>query len=586
MRLIYNYTQGLLICFKSFSLMKRILFLLTTISVFIYAFPAETDAQSLPVTSHVLNDYYRTMQLAGEVDSNISFTVRPLSSSALKSSDVFDADSTLKSDHRIETQPVSFDKGLGLFRILPLSWEQQFNSNHPYGWNDGAMIPARGYQTLISGGFYLKLGVLSIQFQPEFVYAANPAFNGFASGHSNNDLVEYYSYHSFIDNPERFGNGTYSKAFWGQSSIRLTFGSFSVGLSNENLWWGPGIRNALILSDNAPGFKHLTINTVRPVKSVIGYFEGQIIFGRLDGTRYPPLSITQLSDGTNLFVPKDPDWRYFTGFNLNYHPKWIAGLTLGLTRTFDAYRHDVKGFSGYIPFFVPYSKQATAGGNGDPFPRDQYTSFYGRWLFKKAQAELYFEYGLNDNSYNLRDFIGSPDHSRAYVFGLRKLFPVNGSSGQHILFSGEITQLSQSPDRFVRNAGGWYVHGQVRDGQTNEGQVLGAGTGSGGNLQSIEISWVSGLKKFGISFDRYEHDIDFYQDYFPDMNGNSRKWVDFALGLQGNWSYKNLIFDATLQTIKSFNYEWVLNNYVPSQYYVPNNTAYNLHAKLGATLRF
>lgn len=566
--------------------MKRILFLLTIISAFIYAFPAEIDAQSLPVTSHVLNDYYRVMQLTGKVDSNISLAVRPLTFSALKSSDVFDPDSAKKSAHWIEAQPVLFDKGRGQFRLLPLNWQQQFNSNHPYGWNDGAMIPAKAYQTLVSGGFYLKHGILSVQFQPEFVYAANPVFNGFASGHSDDELVTYYAYHNLIDNPERFGNGPYSKVFWGQSSIRLTFGSFSVGLSNENLWWGPGIRNALILSDNAPGFKHLTINTVRPVKSPIGYFEGQVIFGRLDGTHYSPLLVTQLADGTNLFIPKDPDWRYFTGFNINYHPKWIPGLTLGLTRTFDAYYHDVKGFSGYFPFFEPYSKAATKGANGDPFPRDQYTSFYARWLFKKVQAEIYFEYGLNDNSYNLRDFVGSPDHSRAYIFGLRKLFNINGSSGQHILFSGEITQLSQSADRFVRQAGGWYVHSQITAGQTNEGQVLGAGTGSGGNLQSIEISWISGLKKLGISLERYEHDVDFYQAHFPDINGNSREWVDFAFGLQGNWGYKNLIFNATLQTIKSFNYEWILKDYVPSQYYVPHNTVYNLHAELGMTFRF
>jgi hypothetical protein len=566
--------------------MKRILFLLAIIGAFIYAFPAETDAQDLPVTLHLLNDYYRTMQLKGEVDSNISFTVRPLTSSALARSDVFDPDRTMKSAHWIEAQPVLFDKGRGQFKILPLTWQQQFNSDHPYGWNDGAMIPAKGYQTLVSGGFYLKHGVLSIQFQPEFVYAANPAFNGFASGRSDTELQEYYTYHNWIDNPERFGNGPCSKIFWGQSSIRLTFGSFSVGLSNENLWWGPGIRNSLILSDNAPGFKHFTINTVRPVKSAIGCFEGQIIFGRLDGTRYPPLPVTQLTDGENLFIPKDPSWRYFTGFNINYHPKWIPGLTLGFTRTFDAYYHDVKGFSGYIPFFVPYSKQATAGGNGDPFPRDQYTSFYARWLFKKVQAELYFEYGLNDNSFNLRDFIGSPDHSRAYIFGLRKLFPVNGLSDQDILFSGEITQLSQSPDRYIRNADGWYIHNQVKQGQTNEGQVLGAGTGSGGNLQSIEISWVSGFKKIGISLERYERDVDFYQNYFSDMNGNSRKWVDFALGLQGNWGYKNLIFNASLQTIKSLNYEWILKDYVPSQYYVPHNTVYNLHTELGMTFRF
>jgi len=573
--------------------MKKIFFILSIV-LGVTCISGKVRAQSIPVGTPVLDDYYRRMQLLGKVDSNLSFTVRPIfPGSTSELHDVYDPDSTFKHDYWKATGPVSFANGLGVFQILPLTWQQQFNSDHPYGWNDEAIIPAKGYQTMISGGLYIKFGPLSIQLRPEYVYAANPDFSGYASGHTGQDLKTYYYYHNLIDNPERYGNSPYSKAFWGQSSIRLTFGSISIGLSNESLWWGPGIRNALILSDNAPGFKHLILNTVRPIKTGIGYFEGQVIAGRLDASAFPPLAVTALPDGTNLYVPKENDWRYFSGFNINYHPKWIPGLTFGLTRTFDAYYKDVKsngGFKAYVPFFFPYSKQADVGGTdsgiGDPFPRDQYTSFYARLLFTKAQAEIYFEYGLNDNSYNLSDFIGSPDHSRAYIFGLRKMLSINGYKDQHILFSGEITQLSQSSDRLVRDAGGWYIHGQVRQGQTNEGQVLGAGTGSGGNLQSMDISWVSGLKKLGIGIERYEHDVDFYEAYFPDINGNSRNWVDFAFALQGEWNYKNLIFNAKLQEIKSLNYEWILKDYNPGQYYIPNNDVYNFHGELGITFRF
>ncbi|MEN0053984.1 MAG: capsule assembly Wzi family protein [Mucilaginibacter sp.] len=567
--------------------MKRIFLALYITCIVILLLPGRTVAQSLPVGTPVLEDYYRRMQLLGKVDSSLSFTSRPIfpgSNSSIH--DVYDPDSTLKRDHWVSTRPVNFDHGRGSFQILPLTWQQQFNSNHPYGWNDGPMIPAKGYQTLVSGGFFFKYGPLSIQLRPEFVYAANNNFNGFASGHDGIDLVTYYTYFSKIDWPERYGAGAYNKAFWGQSSIRLTFGPVSFGLSNENLWWGPGIRNALILSDNAPGFKHLTINTVHPIKTYIGSFEGQVIAGRLDGSGFPPLLITTLPDGTNLsaLAPQRDDWRYFTGFNINYHPKWINGLTLGLTRTFNAYHDDVKGLSGYIPFFVPYQKVNT--NDGDPFPRDQYTSLYARWLFNKAQAEVYFEYGLNDNSYDIRDFLGSPDHSRAYIFGIRKMLPFSAKPDQRILFSAEITQLSQTPDRLVRDAGSWYFHGGVTPGHTNQGQILGAGIGGGGNLQSMDVSWVSGLKKIGIGLERYEHMVDFSNQSFPDINGNNRKWVDFAFSLNGEWNYKNLIFNAKVQEIKSLNYEWILKDYDPGQYYIPYNNVYNLHAELGVTFRF
>jgi len=242
-----------------------------------------------------------------------------------------------------------------------------------------------------------------------------------------------------------------------------------------------------------------------------------------------------------------------------------------------------------VPFFIPYSKVSTTGmdaGIGDPFARDQLTSMYARWLFTKAQAELYFEYGLNDNSYNLTDFIGSPQHSRAYIVGIRKLLPIAGNNNQHILFGAEITQLSEAVDQLVRWAGGWYVHSEVRQGQTNLGQMLGAGTGSGGNLQSVELSWVSGLKKIGLQFDRYEHVVDFSETALPDINNNSRKWVDFALSMRGECSYKNFLFNAKLEEIKSLNYEWILKDYTPNQYYIPHNTVYNLHGELGITYRF
>ncbi len=570
--------------------MKKIFRVLKTVLVFTgWLFTTKVQAQSLPVGTPVLDDYYRRMQLLGKVDSNVSFTVRPLLSEAeLNTQNLFDPDSILKQDHWIGSSSVSFGKGKGFFQILPLTWQQQYNSDHPYGWNDGAMIPAKGYQTVFSGGFFFKYGPLSIQLRPEYVYATNPSFNGYDSGHTGQDLTNYYAFHNLVDWPERYGNSSYSKAFLGQSSIRLTFGPMSIGLSDENLWWGPGIQNALLITNNAPGFKHITINTVRPIKTPIGSFEGQVIAGHLDGSGHPPLLTTALSDGTNLYTKQRNDWRYFTGFNINYHPKFVPGLTLGLTRTFDAYYSDVKtgGFSAYVPFFTAYQKENTNNGLGDLFPRDQITSVYARWLFTKAQAEVYLEYGLEDNLYNLADLIQSPEHSRAYIFGFRKMLPLPAKNDQHILISSEITQTSQHAERSIREVGLWYVNYQLLSGHTNEGQTLGAGTGTGGNIQSFNISWVSGLKKLGIGIDRYEHDVDFSEEFFPDINGNSRKWVDFAFALNGEWNYKNLIFNAKLQEIKSLNYEWVLKDYNPSQYYIPHNDVYNFHGELGITFRF
>jgi hypothetical protein len=80
--------------------------------------------------------------------------------------------------------------------------------------------------------------------------------------------------------------------------------------------------------------------------------------------------------------------------------------------------------------------------------------------------------------------------------------------------------------------------------------------------------------------------VDFYRTIFPDINGNSRKWVDFAFALNGEWNYKNIIFNAKLQEIKSLNYQWILKDYDPTKYYIPHNDVFNFHGELGVTYRF
>jgi len=59
------------------------------------------------------------------------------------------------------------------------------------------------------------------------------------AGNGEAFLQKYAQRVNRIDNPERFGNGSYSKLDWGQSNIRLTFDPVSIGLSNENFMVGP-----------------------------------------------------------------------------------------------------------------------------------------------------------------------------------------------------------------------------------------------------------------------------------------------------------------------------------------------------------
>lgn len=498
-------------------------------------------AQSLSVGSSI-EDYYRRKQLAGDLDSTISFTVRPLIPHFLTNQRGNNSDSSLNLGKQIYNSA----SGKSNILILPVSLHQRYNGNPSYSRNDGSMIPAKGYQSLISGGFFAKFGHLSIQIKPEYVFAANDKFH------------KYQSHDGPADLPVRFGNSSYSKLSWGQSSIRLNFNSISIGLSNENLWWGPGMQNSLLMSNTAPGFKHLTLNTTRPLRTPIGSIEAQIIAGRLEGSGYTE----NLPD----------DWRYLSGLAFSYQPRWVPGLFLGLTRNFQIYSKDMtNSFGDYLPIFQAFQKKNT---NEDSKRRDQVTSIFMRWLLTKSKAEVYFEYGLNDHSYNVRDFLMSPEHSRAYILGMNKLIPYKGRT-EYIQIGIELTHMEQSLNRINRSAGEWYTHYQVLHGYTNLGEVLGAGIGPSGNIQSLNISWFKGIKQIGLQLERYEHNGDLASVHGYDQ------WLDFSAAVLGNWEYNHFLFNAKIQAIESVNYQWLSGPYGST-----NKNVFHINGEIGIMYRF
>nr|MBC7613687.1 hypothetical protein [Pseudopedobacter sp.] len=344
-----------------------------------------------------------------------------------------------------------------------------------------------------------------------------------------------------------------------------------------------GNRNSLIMSNNAAGFKNISLHSNRPINIGIGSLEFEIFGGRLEESKQSALVANKTSTGIPLYNAKNPNWRYLTGLTFSYQPKWLPGLFLGLTRIFQAYHTDINTFKEYVPFLTPFQKINT--NDGDPIPRDQISSVYTRWLFPKTHAEVYFEYGANDNALDFRDFLGSPQHSRAYIFGFRKLIELN-KKNEYIAISSEITQLSQTPDRLVRDAGTWYYHFELLQGYTNQGQVLGAGTGSGGDLQSLSINYLKDFKNIGFRFERSVHDQDYYEASIGDYNGQSRRWVDLSFAALGQWKFNQFLLNTELNYIHSLNYKWDQFQVDPNKYLQRGRDAENIQIRLGLTYKF
>jgi hypothetical protein len=491
-------------------------------------------AQNIPVGSiDLIEQRVRNEQLLGNSDLLISHALRPFSL------DLIDSTQT-KSNEKLT------------IKVLPITLTQQYNTFSPYGWNDGAMIPAKGYQTFLSAGVYAQYGILSVQLKPEYVYAPNPNFDIFPLKETDFARSKNIFYLNTTDLPTPFGNESYSKLNWGQSNITVSIHDIAIGLSTENLWWGPGTRNSLIMSNNATGFLHFTLNTKKPIQTFIGSFEGQIISGKLEGSGLTSPKSQFIIDGVDYELPKSNDWRYINGLSINYHPKWVPGLFMGLNRTIQVYHNEMgNSFTDYMPIFDPFQKKNLNG--EDSKNRDQLASLFFRWYMKESKFEFYGESGWNDHSSTIWDFFDSPEHSRAYLFGFNKLFMLNKSKNKYLKINFETTHLEQSADRLVRPTGAWYRHGKILHGYTNNGEVLGAGIGPGSNLQTLDFSIWEKDKVWGIQVERYAHNMDFYYDAYTDYD---HKWVDLRLNTYAYRKFGNLGVQAKLNFAQMRNFQY------------------------------
>ena len=508
-------------------------------------FSANLFAQTLPVGGLLpgMEDQLRRQQLLGRDSSGTSFMLRPLQLNNL----IFNADTGaagLSAAYFSKTLYQSAN-GKAAAYLLPVVWTSQFNSHHPFGSNDGSMIRSRGFQTQLSTGLYAKIGPLSVQLRPEVVFAQNRDYRALSETGAS-----YAGLYNRIDFPERYGTGSYTDVNWGQSSVRLTFDPVAIGISNENLWWGPGTHNSLLMSNNAAGFKHATLNTSRPVQTAIGSFEGQIIAGKLEASGY------ELKGAG--YRAKSQNWRYINAITLTYQPKWIPNLYIGVDRSFYVYRKDMaRSFKGYFPIFTATLKKTitfvgeTENVTEEVVNQDQYFSAYARWVLPEAKAEVYFQFGRNDFSYDMRDFMLEPESSRAYIAGLRKLVALP-QKDTYIQLGVELTQMQGSNTGTLRNQPNWYLH-YVAAGYTNKGEIIGAAVGPESNQQTFEVSWVQGLKKIGLRFDHLNHNVALAKI----VDGEKQYWSDLVFGGHFDWNYKNLIFNSQLNYIQSKNYQYL-----------------------------
>jgi hypothetical protein len=537
----------------------------------------------LPLGWVNLDDYYRREQLRDTlIDQSWSSMVRPsrpLSDPDLQLLDLVDSsrwvdiNSYLPKSKWIE------------MRVLPFLYKSRYNHKHPYSWNDGSMIPGRGYQQLISMGLYGKIGLLEVQINPELVYADNRTYESMPDEQFPVLWYRFYAfYQNYIDTPYRFGEHTFSRISPGQSRIGLTYKSVSAGISSENIWWGPGIRNSLLMSNNSPGFNHLYLRSQYPIKTLLGSFEGQIIGGRLESSNFEPPGSYKVYEGRFLYRKPNNEWRYLFGYNFVYQPKWIPGLYLGMSRVFQRYHTSLNGMGDYFPLFDNLFRDKDSNPNEAAI--DELIAISFRVVIPKIQTEIYGEMARNDAALNLRHFFLVPTFSSAFNFGFQKVFDTQNRIFNCIQWSTELTQMAKNTSANLKDPGPFYIHSRVRQGYTHRGEVLGAGIGSGSNLQSTWVKFIRGYSSLGFRVERYVHNNDYYNIAYDNTGDFRRHWVDLSGAVTFSWEYKNLLINGDITGIHSFNYQYQLEDYDPPAFFVPGKDVRNFVINLDVLHRF
>lgn len=242
-----------------------------------------------------------------------------------------------------------------------------------------------------------------------------------------------------------------------ETQIYLKYNDFGLGWSNANMWWGPGIHSSLMISNNTTGFGHLMIGTVAEQRIGDWGFNGRYVFSK--------------------FGKKSLAKPYYSGFifNSTFYSEQI--ITTGFSRSvlsggkYSNYEPELIE-AALLPFeFIRVDKPKNLENSLDPI--DQQSAAYINIKFPESGLVMFLEYGRTTGPENFKDFSLHPDHSRAYIFGIKKY----GLFGNMNLMLGvEYANLTQTAFWDLRETDDWNSASNF-DFNTFDGRYWGAHSG-------------------------------------------------------------------------------------------------------------
>jgi hypothetical protein len=365
-------------------------------------------------------------------------------------------------------------------KLLPIVFSSWYNTNHPYGINDGPVWVGRGLTSAIDLGFVAEAGPVSLSVAPTVFWSRNEPFALLPTGLPGSGVFRDPLLPNSVDKPQRFGSRPYGRVDPGQTTLRVDYLGLSTGFSTANQWFGPMQSFPFVLGNNAPGFPHVFLGTAAPADVVIGRIHSRVLYARLDQSPYSPVSGAESR-------------RFASGLAVVFLPRGLTGLELGVARFFHVAWPEQGLSSAYFlhileTFVKQRIKRVLAPTNDDPNQSadNQLASLFARWRTTGSGFEIYTEFGREDHNWDLRDYLLEPDHSSTLSFGMRKAWMASPRVINSL--SLEVMDGAQSILGRHRGEGGIYVHGLTPQGHTHRGQLLASGIGVG-EPAGASFSW-------------------------------------------------------------------------------------------------
>lgn len=373
-------------------------------------------------------------------------------------------------------------------RIYGPSWYNSYNQDQPFGQNDGALWQGVGYNTSFSSGVRLEGFGFEATFKPQITYSQNKDWDYLTS--TRGGPYGYFTDYASIDLVQRYGEDPLYTYSWGDSEIRWTWHTFTVGFGTQSPWLGPSYLNPMLGSNNADPYLKLDIGlrktplTIPFVDWYLGDFESRVWVGRLKQSDY-------------FINPRSDSDRMVTMGSFSFSPSFVNGFSVGMNRLFMTYWKQ-ENVSYIFRLFDDKIKNGTGTGNDE----DQKVAFFADWSFPDNGFEVYGEYGIDD--FTLYQW-ANPFHTGIYTLGVKQIIPLTNTLKGILNLEWNGFEMSQDFQLQWRY-GGYYFHSAVNQGFTNNGQIIGAGTGSMGNSQFASYTLYYPKGKTAFTFHRFSPD--------------------------------------------------------------------------------